>query len=209
MDFGWMGIQKVTEKGNSVIVEVDFSVPTVPESKGKLIYTITGKAVHIDYSFNPDESLPEIPEFSMIIPLKKEYDKIEYIGRGPHENYIDRNYSADIGLYKTSIDDLFVPYLKPQEHGERTGVRRATLSGEAEISFEADTEMEINVCPWTAVQLEDAPHTHELPESDKLYFRAVARQMGVGGYDSWGCHTLDEHKNFSGKEYKFGFSILV
>ena len=52
--------------------------------------------------------------------------------------------------------------------------------------------MEINVCPWTAFQLEDAPHTHELPESDKLYVRAVARQMGIGGYDSWGSHTLDE-----------------
>ena len=205
----WMGIQKVTEKGDSVIVEVDFSVPTVPESKGKLIYTITGKAVHVDYSFNPDAVLPEIPEISMIIPLKKEYDKLEYLGRGPHENYIDRRYSADIALYRTSIEDLFVPYLKPQEHGERTGVRRAKLSGKNEIIFEADTEMEVNVCPWTAFQLEDAPHTHELPESDKLYFRAVARQMGVGGYDSWGSHTNDEFKNFSGKEYKFGFSIIV
>ena len=205
----WMGIQKVTEKGDRVIVEVDFSVPTVPESRGKLVYTITGKAIHIDYSFNPDASLPEIPELSLIVPLKKEYDKLEYLGRGPHENYIDRSYSADIGLYKTSIDELFVPYLKPQEHGERTGVRRAKLSGKNEITFEADTEIDINVCPWTAFQLEDAPHAHELPESDKLYFRAVARQMGVGGYDSWGSHTLDEFKNFSGKEYKFGFSKIV
>ena len=205
----WMGIQKVTNLGDKVTVEVDFSVPTTPQSKGKLIYTITGKAVHIDYSFTPDASLPEVPEISVIIPLKKEYDKLEYLGRGPHENYIDRNYSADIALYKTSIEDLFVPYLKPQEHGERTGVRRAKLTGTAEIAFEADTEMEINVCPWTSFQLEDAPHTHELPESDKLYFRAVARQMGIGGYDSWGAHTNEEFKNHSGKEYKFGFSILM
>ena len=205
----WMGIQKVTEKGDSVIVEVDFSVPTVPESRGKLIYTITGKAVHIDYSFKPDSSLPEIPELSLVIPVKKEYDKLEYLGRGPHENYIDRNHSADSALYKTDISELFVPYQKPQEHGERTGVRRAKLSGQAEIAFEADTEMEFNVCPWTAFQLEDAPHAHELPESDKLYVRAVARQMGIGGYDSWGAHTLEEFKNLSSKEYKFGFSILV
>ena len=44
----------------------------------------------------------------MIIPLKREYDKLEYLGRGPHENYIDRNYSADIALYKTSIDDIYI-----------------------------------------------------------------------------------------------------
>ncbi len=204
-----MGIQRVIENGSSVSVEVAFSVPTVPESKGTVIYTVTGKALHIDYSFTPDAALPEIPEVSVLIELKKEYDRLEYLGRGPHENYIDRNYSADIGLYKTDISDLFVPYLKPQEHGERTGVRRAKLTGETEIVFEADTEMEINVCPWTAFQLEDAPHAHELPESKKLYVRAVLRQMGVGGYDSWGAQTLDEHKLFSGKEYKFGFSILV
>ena len=205
----WMGIQKVSEKGDSVTVEVAFSVPTVPESKGAIIYTITGKAVHIAYSFKADAALPEIPELSLIIPLKKEYDRLEYLGRGPHENYIDRNYSADIGLYKTDVADLFVPYLKPQEHGERTGVRRARLMGANEVAFEADTEMELNVCPWTAFQLEDAPHEHELPESKRLYVRAVLRQMGVGGYDSWGAHTLDEHKIFSGEEYKFGFSILV
>ena len=129
--------------------------------------------------------------------------------KGPHENYIDRNYSADIGLYKTTVDELFVPYLKPQEHGERTGIRRAKLIGQTEITFEADREMEINVCPWTAAELENAPHTHELPESNKLYVRAILRQMGIGGYDSWGAHTLDEHKIFSGEEYKFGFSILI
>ncbi len=205
----WMGIQRVTEKGDSVVVEVAFSVPTVPESKGTLIYTVTGKAVHIDYSFNPDSSLPEIPEISMLIPLKKEYDRLEYLGRGPHENYIDRNTGADLGLYKAEISELFTPYLKPQEHGERTGVRRARLTGAMEIAFEADREMEINVCPWTAFQLEDAPHAHELPESSKLYVRAVMTQMGVGGYDSWGAHTLEEHKNLTGKEYRFGFSILV
>lgn len=205
-----MGIEKVTENGDNVIVEVAFSVPTVPESKGKLVYTVTGKAVHIDYSFSPDESLPEIPEISMIIPLKKEYKHLEYLGRGPHENYIDRNYSADIGLYKTSIDELFVPYLKPQEYGERTGVRRMRLYGGGnEFSLEADKEIEINVSPWTAFQLEDAAHSFELPGSDKLYLRAIMRQMGVGGYDSWGAHTLDEHKNFCGKEYKYGFSIVL
>ncbi len=206
----WIGIENVKENGDNVVVEVAFSVPTVPESKGKLIYTINGNSVHIDYSFNPDKSLPEIPEISLIVPLKNEYSHLEYLGRGPHENYIDRNYSADIGLYKVSIDELFVPYLKPQEYGERTGVRRARLYGTGkEISFEADKEMEINVSPWTAFELEDAPHAYELKKSDKLYFRAVMRQMGVGGYDSWGAHTLDEYKNFAGKEYKYSFSIIL
>lgn len=204
-----MGIDSVTQKADSVEVKVGFTVPTVPESVGTIIYTVYGNKVHIDYSFTPDKSLPEIPEISVIIPLKREYKHLEYLGRGPHENYIDRNYSADIGLYKTEISELFVPYLKPQEHGERTGVRRMRLYGLGnEISLEADREIEINVSPWTAFQIENAPHSFELPESDKLYLRAVMRQMGVGGYDSWGAHTLDEYKNFTGKTYSYGFSIV-
>ena len=126
------------------------------------------------------------------------------------ENYIDRNTGADIGLYKTSLDEVFVPYQKPQEHGNRTGIRYALLAGYPDkIKFEADEEMEFNVCRNTVYELEEALHIHELPESDRLYVRAINRQMGVGGFDSWGSHTLDEYKNFAGKEYKYGFSIII
>ena len=69
--------------------------------------------------------------------------------------------------------------------------------------------MEFNVCPWKAETLENTAHIHELPESNTLYVRAIARQMGIGGYDSWGSHTLDEYKNKSGIEYKYGFSFIA
>ena len=68
--------------------------------------------------------------------------------------------------------------------------------------------MEFNVCRNTVYELEDAGHIHELPESDKLYVRAILRQMGVGGYDSWGSHTLEEYKIRCGQEYSYGFSII-
>ena len=205
-----MGIGEIKKDCNKVTVEVAFSVATIPESKGTLVFTITTKGIHVDYSFECSELLPEIPEISVVFPFKKEYTDLEYLGRGPHENYIDRCEGAFIGLYKTKIEDLFVPYLKPQEHGERTGVRFASLiSGERKIRFEADDEMELNVCPYSITELENAPHAHELPEGDTLYVRAVLKQMGVGGYDSWGSHTLEEYKIHTGKEYKFGFSIIL
>ncbi len=208
-DYAWQGLGEITAKGDCVEVETNFSVPTVPECRGKIIYTIGSEGIHVDYTFKAEEGLPEIPEISLIFPLSCEYDRLEYLGRGPHENYIDRLYSADIGLYKTAVDDLYVNYQKPQEYGERTGVRRAVLkSVNSSIAFEADKEMEINVSPYTASDLENAPHKHQLPESDKLYFRAVLRQMGIGGYDSWGAHTLEEFKNLSGREYKYRFSIV-
>lgn len=209
-DYAWQGIDmnSIRNDGKTVKICVDFSVPTCPVCNGKLVYTIESRGMHIDYSFTPDESLPEIPEISMIFPLKKDYDRLEYLGKGPHENYIDRDRSADIGVYRTDINSLYVNYQKPQEHGERTGVRYATLSGSRKLTFEADKEMEFNVCPWKAETLENTGHKHELPESDALYVRAIARQMGIGGFDSWGSHTLDEYKNKTGKEYKYGFSII-
>ncbi len=208
--YAWMGIQSVENTGKEVKVNVDFSVPTLPECKGKLVYTITSKGVHVDYSISLPEGLPEVPELSMILPVERDaYTDLEYLGRGPHENYIDRNTGADIGLYRTKLDDLYVNYQKPQEYGERTGVRRAVLSGDGKISFEADTEIELNVSPYTAYMLEEADHRHNLPEGDTLYVRLILRQMGVGGYDSWGAHALEEHKIFAMNDYSYGFSIIL
>ncbi len=207
--YSWMGIQSTENEGKQVKVNVDFSVPTLPECKGKLVYTITSKGIHVDYSIKLPEGLPEVPELSMVLPLERSaYTDLEYLGKGPHENYIDRNTGADIGLYKTKIDDLYVNYQKPQEYGERTAVRKATLKGDGKISFEADTEMELNVSPYTAYMLEEAGHKHNLPEGDTLYVRLILRQMGVGGYDSWGAHPLEEHKIFAMNDYSYGFSII-
>ncbi len=210
-ELAWQGIDmnSIENCGKSVKVKVDFSTPTVPACKGQIIYTVYSEGMHIDYTFTPHESLPEIPEISLIFPLKNEYDYVTYLGRGPHENYIDRNRSADIGVYSADIKDLYVNYQKPQEHGERTGVRYVSVAGDRRITFEADSQMEFNLCPWDADTLERTGHKHELPESNTLFFRAVCRQMGIGGYDSWGAHTLEEHKNKTDEEYKFGFSVIV
>lgn len=204
-----MGIQSVENLGKEVRVETDFSVPVAEGCRGKLIYNVTSKGIHLSYSLDIPEGLHEVPEISMILPLERNcYNELEYLGRGPHENYIDRCEGADIGLYKVKIDDLYVNYQKPQEYGERTGVRAALLKGDGRVSFEADTEMELNVSPYTAYMLEEAAHRHNLPEGDTLYVRLICRQMGIGGYDSWGAHTLEEYKNLSGKKYAYGFSMI-
>ncbi len=204
------GIESVKVSGKTAVVTVGVRVPTAPACEGKLIFTIGSKGIHVDYEINIPEGLPEVPEISVLFPFKKDYDSMEYLGRGPEENYIDRCEGSFIGLHRVKVDDLFVPYLKPQEHGERTGVRLAQLSGsKGKIAFEADSEMEINLCKNRIIDLENAPHAHELPESDALYFRAVLRQMGVGGYDSWGSHTLEKYKIKSGEKYTFGFSIII
>ncbi len=204
------GIGKITNHGKTVTVNLGFKVATTPSCSGNVLFTIGSKGIHLDYSFKPDPSLPEIPELSVVFPFNGDYDRLDYLGRGPMENYIDRNTGADIGLYKTSVEELFVPYQKPQEHGNRTGVRYAVLSGYPnKLRFEADDEMELNVCKNSVYEIEEALHIHEIPKSDTLYVRAIMRQMGIGGYDSWGSQVLPEHKITTDKEYKYSFSIIL
>lgn len=202
-------LDNMKENGEKVTLETSFRVHTLPESRGKIIYTITTSGIHVEYEFDSDRSLPEIPELSIMLMLDRRYYRLEYLGRGPHENYIDRNISASIGLYKTNINELYTPYLKPQECAERTGVRYAVLCSENDkIRFEADEEMEINVSKYSIDSLERAKHSYELSEDDTVYVRIVHKQMGVGGYDSWGATVPEEYQIPSGKKYKFGFSII-
>ncbi len=202
-------LDRIKENGERVILETSFEVHTQPICRGKIIYTVTTRGINVDYQFKGEYGLAEIPEVSLKFTLPNDYYRLEYLGKGPYENYIDRNLSADIGLHKISVDDLYVPYLKPQENGERTAVRYATLvSPDGKVRFEAEKEMEINVSKYTFEQLENAKHTYELPKTDELTVRIVARQMGIGGYDSWGAHTLDKYKNKADETYKLNFSII-
>ena len=203
-------IEEVKHNGRSVTVRTRFWAPTQPESTGTLDYTFGANGVKVDFSFTPHEGLPEVPLVGLLLPLVNRYHTLQYLGRGPHENYVDRKESADVGLYRIPISDLYVPYLKPQEHGERTDVRHAKLIGpKGDLTLEAADVMELNVSPWSAKTLEETAHGYALPQSDVLFVRPAACQMGVGGYDSWGAHTLDEYKLFAGKTYQFSFTILL
>ena len=68
--------------------------------------------------------------------------------------------------------------------------------------------MEFNACRWSVNELEEAKHGFELKKSGDLYVKAVSRQTGVGGYDSWGARTLDEYTNNAETTYRLGFTVI-
>ncbi len=202
-------LDRIRENGERVILETSFRVHTVPESRGKLIYSITTKGIHVSLEFKPGAGLPEIPEISTLLTLDNDYYRLDYLGRGPQENYVDRNAGAFVAFYKISPEKMYVPYLKPQENGNRTGVRYAVLNSlSGKLRLEADREMELNVSEYSIDELERKGHSYELEKDGKLHVRLICRQMGVGGFDSWGAHVLDEYKNMSDKIYSFGFTII-
>lgn len=201
---------EISQDETKVIVTTSAKFYTQPQCSAGIIYTVTAKGVEVDITFIPDASLPEIPEISFMFKLTEGFDSVKYLGNGPHENYIDRCESAQIGLYRTFIDDMFVPYVKPQENGERTAVRYFTVSGKKKkFCVVGAPQFEMNISRYTPDELEHAMHAKELPNNDTTVVRVVARQQGVGGYDSWGAHTNELYKNRTDRNYQLKFVIMA
>ena len=199
---------QILDNGKKVVVVGGAEVCTQPVSRAVVVYTITSKGMEISLEFKPNETLPEIPEVSLLFELPKDFESITYLGAGPDENYIDRCASAKIGLYTTTVNDMWVNYLKPQECGNRTGVRYATLIGDKKsFGIVAEPVCELNACHYLPKEIENIWHEKDMPEYDKTVVRVIARQQGVGGYDSWGAHCNDKYKNKTDKTYRLKFQL--
>ncbi|WP_310828590.1 glycoside hydrolase family 2 TIM barrel-domain containing protein [Paenibacillus pedocola] len=199
-------------EGSRCFVSATYLLFTNPDSILRVKYEIrTDGSVEITQDLNPGGSdLPEIPEFGMMFVMDGGLDTISWYGRGPHENHWDRNTGAAIGRYSGKVIDQFTPYLRPQESGNKTDVRYASLTEGVNGSgfhIEGIVPIEVNALPWTPDELEASDHVYKLPASDKTVLRVNYKQMGVGGDDSWGAPTHDEFTLPANRPYSFRFTI--
>ena len=142
--------------------------------------------------------------------LMKEFENVEYFGKGPDENYLDRNNGMATGLYKTTVEDNLTPYLIPQESGNRTNVRYAKLTNDEGhgIQFTAlDGTFDFGFLPYSAYEMENALHVDELPKRNYTWVRIMAAQMGVGGDESWGSPVQEIYRLDSSKDYEVTFEM--
>jgi len=187
-------------------------LPTTVVTRCQIIYTISGDGrVKVDYDLKPGNNLPEIPEIGLVFTLPADYNRIKWYGRGPHENYIDRQKSADVGIYDESIQEQMTPYLKPQECGNKTEVRWAKIYGDRPymLIFEGVPVVEINALPYSTEEIEAASHQCDLSVTDKTVVRVNYRQMGIGGDNAWGATTHEEFLLKADKEHSYSFVFRV
>jgi beta-galactosidase len=200
------GIRKIDESTVEIIVE--YNLPTTVVTRCRIIYTISGDGrVRIDYTLKPGDNLPEIPEVGLLFTLPADFNRIQWYGRGPHENYIDRLKSADVAVYDASIAEQMTPYLRPQECGNKVEVRWASIYGSkpCALIFEGLPVIEINALPYLPDEIEASSHQCNLPATDKTVVRVNYRQMGIGGDNAWGAATHEEYLLKSGREYSYSF----
>jgi beta-galactosidase len=160
------------------------------------------------------KSFPELPRFGMRVILNGTFDKTSWYGRGPFDNYIDRNYAADIGVYTMSSDSLFHPYARAQESGYRTDVRWISQTNKNGIGLMAIGEPTISsgVLHFNMKQLDfdrnakENNHGGSIQNEDMIWWNIDFMQMGVGGDNSWGAKTHVEY-TLPYQDYQYKFTL--
>ncbi|SEN70510.1 beta-galactosidase [Amphibacillus marinus] len=197
---------------DSVEVTSRFVYPALNQTTLVLSYGIKASGeLTVNYQLNPGQQLADLPEIGLMFTLNKEMDQLLWYGNGPHESYWDRQHGAKLGLYKSTVSDQFVPYLKPQECGNHTAVRFANIQSATGVGLNITglPSVELSVLPYTPEQLERASHAYQLPKSEHTVVRINLAQTGVGGDDSWGQRTHPEFTLPANRSYHFTFMIKL
>lgn len=181
-----------------------------------------------------------VPRIGIRFRLPVYMNQVTYFGRGPEENYIDRNNGTLVGLYKNTADNMYFPYVRPQENGHHTDTRWLSLGKKGKgLTIYADNTIGFNALrnsvedfdgeeathrdyQWNNRDAEELKHdvataknikprqTHinDITPRDFVEVCVDMKQMGVGGYDSWGAIPDPQYLLPANKEYQWGFTIV-
>ncbi|MNK09195.1 Beta-galactosidase [compost metagenome] len=171
--------------------------------------------MRISQSFTADttKKVAVLPRFGMQWIMPSGFEAISYYGRGPQENYIDRNFASQIGIYKQTVDQQYFPYVMPQETGNKTDIRWMEIRNKhgQGLFFTADSTFSMSALHYFDKDLDDGPkrqqrHAADLVKRKQTQVNIDLRQMGVGGINSWGAWPLHEY-TLPYKDYSFSFVI--
>jgi len=143
--------------------------------------------------------------------LPGKFNNITWYGRGPHENYIDRNSGALLALHTRSVDEFFFPYVRPQECGNLTDVRFMALkdnigNGILIMGYQPLSMSAINIVADDLNWSPQTRHACDVRKSGFITLHIDYAQMGVGGDNSWGAPVHTEY-TIPAKEYSYKFCI--
>ena len=207
-------LSATTEPG-LVTVTASYELPDAA-SQLEMRYEINGRgeiAVQETMTARPADDIPDLFRFGMQLVMPRRFDRVEYYGRGPIENYEDRNNSTFIGHYSQSVSEQFYPYVRPQETGARSDLRWwaiKTVDGDG-LRFSSDKPFLATALHFLPQDLDDGDrkdqrHSGELHERDLTCVSVDGRLMGLGCVDSWGSLPLEEYRLPHGN-YTFRFVI--
>jgi beta-galactosidase len=165
-------------------------------------------SIHIQNTVEADRQLPSLPRIGIMLQTQPDFERLEWFGRGPHENHIDRNAGAAVGLYSSTVKNQHTPYILPQENGNKTDTRRFSIKCKTiAIEFIADTVFEFSAHHYTPADLFACRHNNEIPQCKETVICIDHIQRGVG-VGSCGPQTLPQYC-IAPEKYEFGYTIKV
>ena len=204
---------KQESKDEQVVVSAEYEMKSV-HAKLFLTYTINNVgAVKVTQRMAAaaDVKVSDMFRFGMQLVMPSSFENISYYGRGPVENYIDRNHSTDLGIYNQTVTEQFYAYIRPQENGTKTDIRWWNmLNAEGKgLQFVAEAPFSASALHYTIESLDDGVqkdqrHSNEVEPSDLTNVLIDKVQQGLACEDSWGAIPLPKYRIPYGN-YEFTF----
>ena len=196
-----------SESKDSVVLTANFEMPEV-KAELMLRYRINAAgevAVTEKMTTDKEAKIADLFRYGMQLQMPASFSKLEYYGRGPEENYIDRHSSAFIGKYEANVKDEYYPYVRPQESGNHTDIRYFSIFNPATgkgITFEGYAPMECSAIPYLVEDLDAGiekehawgQHSGDLVEKGLVQLHIQQRQFGLGCIDSWGASPMEKYR---------------
>lgn len=200
----------VQKKDKFVQITVKGEVETATVSPNTITYTIFANgevSVNNDVTLNTTGSIKRV---GMKISVPTDFRDFTYYGRGPWENYSDRNTASRVGLYETTVDEIEAAnkYLKPQENGNRTDTKFAAVRNASGVGFmvASDDTMNTSLSEYEDEDLASYRHMYQVPKADHLVFNVDQVQRGLGG-QACGPVPLGQYTLNNGN-YSHNFRII-
>ena len=196
-----------SESKDSVVLTAHFEMPEV-KAELMLRYRINAAgevAVTEKMTTDKEAKVADLFRYGMQLQMPASFSKLEYYGRGPEENYIDRHSSSFIGKYEANVKDEYYPYVRPQESGNHTDIRYFSIFNPATgkgITFEGYAPMECSAIPYLVEDLDAGiekehawgQHSGDLVEKGLVQLHIQQRQFGLGCIDSWGASPMEKYR---------------
>lgn len=210
------GVEVTRAAAGEVVLTVAATLPTSPAvSLWTTVFTVRGDGeILVRHTLLPGRGLPDLPLVGALLTVPADYQALSWYGRGPQENYRDRCTASFVGRYDRSLATAAMPYARPQESGNVTGVRSVSLTGQSGVGLTVLAEpgddfgwLEVGALPWTPVDLDGPRHPHELQPRGQTFLGINHRQTGVGGNDSWGAAPLERYLLHTDREYSYSYRL--
>ncbi len=202
----------IVNKKTSDMVQVNILLNMIAKSDNisiKTCYSVyKDGTVLVDNTIDVGKKLPPLPKVGMQMMLPDEFDHFTWYGRGPHESYWDRKSGAPVGVwYSGTVTEQYVPYIMPQENGNKSDVRWAYLTDNNVGLMVIGSELlNVSVHKYSFENLTQAKHTYEVKEENKVYINIDHKVMRLDGDESWNPRTHEEYLLYPGN-YKYCFQL--